>query len=195
MRCWILISVLLRSSAFLLPTHIDRHGLSSLKAQKKKKDNNSPIIATNRQARRNYEVLNTYIAGISLLGSEVKAIRDGKMNIRDGFVRPDKTGRGLSLLNAHIGKHTTSEFFNHEERRIRPLLLRKEECRKLRREVEIQGQGLTIIPLKAFFSDKNKIKIEIALCRGKNVRDKRDDIKAREAKKDNERMMKSFRAD
>ena len=166
--------------------------LTSLHAKSKKKPKAvSPIISTNRQARRNYEVLSTFDAGVSLLGSEIKAIRDGKLNLRDGFVRPDKTGRGLSLFNVHIGKHTTAEYFNHEERRVRPLLLRKEECRKLRREVEIKG--MTIVPLKAFYNDNNIVKVQIGLCRGKNVRDKRDTIKDREAKRDADRMVKTFR--
>ena len=163
------------------------------KSKKKKKPNNSPIISTNRQARRNYEVMTKYTAGISLLGSEIKAIRDGKMNLSDGFVRPDNKGRGMSLCNVHIGKHTTAEYFNHEERRVRPLLLRKEECRKLRREVEIKG--MTIVPLKAYFNDRNLVKVEIATCKGKNVRDKRNTIKDREMKRDTNRMMKNFRVD
>ncbi len=161
------------------------------KTKKKKKVNNSPIIATNRQARRNYEIMSTYDAGISLLGSEIKAIRDGKMNLQDGFVRPDKAGRGMSLHNCHIGKHSTGDYFNHEERRVRPLLLRKEECKKLRREIDIKG--MTIVPLKCYLNDKNMVKVQIGLCRGKNVRDKRNDIKDREMKRDTDRMMKSFR--
>ena len=169
-----------------------RSSPSSLYAKsKKKKKAPSPIIATNRAARRNYEVISTFDAGVSLLGSEIKAIRDGKMNIRDGFARPDKNGRGVSLYNVHIGKHTTGDYFNHEERRVRQLLLTKEECRKLRRETEIKG--MTIVPLKAFFNDKNMVKVQIGLCRGKNVRDKRDAIKDREMKRDTDRMMKSFR--
>lgn len=191
LKLLLLLAMIVNSVAFILPSSKSSFRTTYLQAKKKKTTGKSPIIATNRQARRNYEVLNTYVAGISLLGSEVKAIRDGKMNIRDGYVRPNKTDRGLSLYNTFIGKHANAEFFNHEERRARQLLLRKEECRKLRKEVE--NQGLTIVPLKAFFTEKNLIKIEIALCRGKNVRDKRNDIKAREAKRDNERMMKSFR--
>jgi SsrA-binding protein len=113
------------------------------------------------------------------------------MNLRDGFVRPDKEGRGMSLCNVHIGKHSTgSEFFNHEERRVRPLLLTKEECRKLRREIDIKG--MTIVPLKAYFKG-SRVKIKVGLCKGKNQRDKRNDIKDREQKRDDNRMMKSFR--
>jgi len=113
------------------------------------------------------------------------------MNLQDGFVRPDLSGRGMSLHNCHIGRHTTRDIFNHEERRIRPLLLRKEECKKLRRDIDIKG--FTIVPLKCYFNDKNLVKVQIGLCKGKNVRDKRDAIKDREMKRDTDRMMKSFR--
>lgn len=194
-----LLGISRRSESFTIPPITKQQNYSQQKflvtplyaRSKKKKKPPSNIISLNRQARRNYEVVSTYIAGVSLLGSEIKAIRDGKMNLRDGFVRPDKKGRGLSLLNVHIGKHTTAEYFNHEERRIRPLLLRKEECRKLRRESDFTG--MTIVPLKAFFNDNNLVKIEIGLCRGKNTRDKRADIKEREAKRDTQRMVKTFR--
>jgi SsrA-binding protein len=194
----------IQSSSFFLPqqslttfqrtqNEIKSNTSTSLdaKKQKKKKKPTSSVISTNRSARRNYEVVSTYTAGISLLGSEIKAIRDGKMNLRDGYVRPDKAGRGVSMYNVHIGKHTTAEYFNHEERRVRPLLLTKEECRKLRREIDIKG--MTIVPLKAFFNDSNRVKIEIGLCKGKNVRDKRNAIRDREAKKDAARMVKNFR--
>lgn len=192
---------LLGSNAFLASPypHVSRNLskqsqskiLISLQAKKKKKPNNSSLIASNRQARRNYEVLSTYDAGISLLGTEIKAIRDGKMNLQDGFVRPDLSGVGMSLHGCHIGKHSSAGFFNHEERRVRPLLLRKEECKKLRREIDIKG--MTIVPLKCYFNDKNLVKVQIGLCRGKNQRDKRTAIKDREMKRDTDRMMKSFR--
>ena len=166
--------------------------LLAKKSGKKKKKSNDGTIAVNRSAYRNYEIIDTLDAGISLLGSEVKSVRDGKMNIRDGFVRPERNGRTCILYNVHIGKHTmTSEYFQHEERRARTLLIRKEESRKLLQQVE--RQGMTIVPLKAYFNDRNIVKIQIALCKGKNVRDKRQDIKNREAKKDAERMIKSFR--
>jgi len=97
----------------------------------------------------------------------------------------------MSLHNCHIGRHTTGDYFNHEERRVRPLLLTKEECRKLRREIDIKG--MTVVPLKSYFNDKNLVKVQIGLCKGKNVRDKRNAIKDREMKRDTDRMMKSFR--
>lgn len=162
------------------------------KSNKKKKPK-SNVIALNRIAYRNYEIIETIEAGISLTGTEVKSIRDGKMNIRDGFVRaPLGGGRGLILFNVHIGKHSMSaEYFQHEERRARTLLVHKEEARKWKQRIE--QDGMTIVPLKAYFSDQNKVKVEIALCRGKNVRDKREDIKAREAKREDNRIIKNFR--
>lgn len=163
------------------------------KSGTKKKKKQDGTIAVNRAARRNYEVVTTYDAGISLLGSEVKAIREGKMNLGDGFVRPLNNGRSCTLYNVHIGKNPSSgEYFQHEERRPRPLLLNKEESRKLAKAVE--QQGFTIVPLKAYFSPRNQVKVKIGLCRGKNQRDKRNTIRDREMKKDAERMIKNFRA-
>lgn len=167
--------------------------LANKKSGTKKKKPNVGTITVNRVARRNYEVISTYEAGISLLGSEVKAIREGKMTLRDGYVRPYRGGRSCTLFNVHIGKNPSSgEFFQHEERRPRPLLLNKDESRKLTKAVE--RQGVTIVPLKAYFNSKNMVKIQIGLCRGKNQMDKRNTIRDREAKKDTERMIKNFRA-
>jgi len=131
-------------------------------------------------------------AGVALKGTEVKSIRDGKMNLGDGYVRPTKDGRSCLLYNVHIGKHDMSgEYFQHEERRERRLLVHKQQARKFLLQTETSG--MTIVPLKAYFNDDNKVKLEIALCRGKNVRDKRVDIKNREAKREEQRIIKSFR--
>lgn len=114
------------------------------------------------------------------------------MNIRDGWIKPNKNGRSCTLMNVHIGKHATAgEFFQHEERRPRDLLLHKGEARKLLQKTDKQP-GMTIVPLKAYWSDQNKVKFEIGLCRGKNFRDKREDIQEREGKREAERMMKNF---
>ncbi|CAB9500482.1 SsrA-binding protein [Seminavis robusta] len=164
----------------------------SAKRTKKKPKAKSNTICVNRQARRNYEVVETLEAGVSLVGTEVKSIRDGKMNLRDGYVRPTKDGRSCLLYNVHIGKHSMSgAYFQHEERRERRLLVHKNQARKFLQQVD--QAGMTIVPLKAYFNDDNKIKIQIALCRGKNVRDKRQDIKNREAKREEQRIIKSFR--
>jgi SsrA-binding protein len=158
----------------------------------KKKKSKSNVICVNRVARRNYEILDTMEAGISLKGTEVKSIRQGKMNLRDGYVRPSKNGRSCTLCNVHIAKYeSVGEYFQHEELRPRPLLLHKEQARKLLQQTE--QQGMTVVPLKAYFSDNNRVKIEIALCKGKNVRDKRADIKERETKRETNRIIKGFR--
>ena len=171
------------------PSHASSLHAKSGKKKKKPKDS---TIALNRQAYRNYEIIDTLEAGISLLGTEVKSIRDGKMNLRDGYVKASKDGRGCTLFNVHISKHRFSgEYFQHEEKRPRPLLVHKREARKLKQQTE--ADGMTVVPLKAYFNDDNRIKIQIALCRGKNVRDKRQTIKDREAKRETSRMVKNFR--
>lgn len=160
--------------------------------KKRKKKPPSGTIAVNRVAYRNYEIVDKLEVGISLLGTEVKSIRDGKMNLRDGYVRPLKNGRTCVLHNVHIGKHSQAgPYYQHEEKRSRTLLVHKEQARRLLQQVD--QQGMTIIPLKAYFNDRNKVKLEIALCRGKNVRDKRADIKERDAKREERRIIKSFR--
>jgi SsrA-binding protein len=131
-------------------------------------------------------------AGISLKGTEVKSIRDGKMNLQDAYVKVSKNGRTASLMNCHIGKHTMSgAYFQHEERRVRDLLIHANQARKLLQKTE--ASGMTIVPLKAYFNDENRVKLQIGLARGKNVRDKREDIKERDAKRETSRIIKNFR--
>lgn len=166
--------------------------LQAKKNKKKKKSPGSNVISVNRIAYRNYEIVDTLEAGIALKGTEVKAARDGKMTLRDGYVRATKNGRSAILYNVHIGKHDTAGiYFQHEEKRPRTLLVHKEQARKWKAQTE--QAGMTIVPLKAYFSDANFVKLEIGLCRGKNVRDKRADIKERDAKREAGRIMKSFR--
>ena len=196
---YIFLEIVTKSFSFISHTNaISRRGwfpdntLLSAKSGTKKKRPKDKIIAINRQARRNYEILETLEAGISLKGTEVKSIRDGKMNLGDGFVKTSKDGRTLTLMNVHIGKHTMSgAFFQHEERRPRTLLVHKDQARKWKQKTE--QASMTIVPLKAYFSDSNRVKIEIAVCRGKNVRDKREDIKQRDAKREDNRIIKNFR--
>jgi SsrA-binding protein len=166
--------------------------LGAAKGKGSKASKRGNVISVNRLAYRNYEILETYEAGVALMGTEVKAIRDGKLNLRDGYVRPTRNGRSCILHNVHIGKHSMAgEYFQHEERRPRPLLVHRHEARRLLQKTE--GMGMTIVPIKAYFSDNNQVKIEIALCRGKNVRDKRATIKERDAKREENRIIKTFR--
>ena len=139
----------------------------------------------NRKANYDYFVIEEYEAGIVLKGSEVKSIREGKANIKDsyGIIKNNE----VFLLNMHISKYDESSVFNHEENRTRKLLLHKKEIFKLRDKVEISG--LTIIPLKLYFS-KNKVKILLGLCKGKKNYDKRETIKNNDLKREIEKALK-----
>lgn len=162
------------------------------KSGTKKRKYNDGTICVNRAARANYEVVDTMEAGIVLKGTEVKAIRDGKMNIRDAFIRAAFDGRSLTMLNCHIGKHNfCGEYFQHEEKRPRTLLVHRTQARKWKQKTD--QAGMTMVPLKAYFNKENRVKLEIALCKGKNVRDKRDDIKNRDMKRETDRIIKGFR--
>lgn len=162
-----------------------------LSATKKKRPGDN-IIAVNRLAYRNYELIDTLEAGVSLLGTEAKSIRmKGSMNIRDGYIKCSKYGQA-TLHNVHIAKFKNAgPYFQHEEMRVRTLLLHKYEARKLFQRSE--NPGMTVIPIKAYFNDAGKVKLQIALCRGKNARDKRATIQAREAKREENRIIKNFR--
>ncbi len=146
------------------------------------------IISDNRQARFNYHILETYEAGVSLQGTEVKSIREGRVNLRDGYVlvRNDEAW----LLNVHISPYQkASDFFNHEPRRTRRLLLHKQEIRKLIGKVE--QQGLTLVPLKMYFK-RGWVKVDIALAQGKKLYDKRETIKRRDDKRAMQRAIKQY---
>ncbi|MEI6328652.1 MAG: SsrA-binding protein SmpB [Pseudanabaena sp.] len=145
------------------------------------------VLAENRQARFNYEILETYEAGIELLGTEVKAVKGGQANLRDayGIVRKGQ----IMLLNMYIPPHrTTSVYFNHEPTRTRRLLLHKIEMRKL--IAEVQQKGLTLVPLKVY-QKEGWIKVDLAVVRNKKLHDKREDMKKRDDKREIERVMKN----
>jgi len=150
-------------------------------------NNGYKIIADNRQARFQYEILETYEAGIQLVGTEVKSIRAGKVNLKDGFALI-RNGEAL-LMNVHISPHhTTSQIFNHDPRRTRKLLLRRDEIRKLVGKVE--QQGLTLVPLKMYLK-RGWVKVDIGLARGKKLHDKRDDMRKRQDQRDMQRALKN----
>jgi SsrA-binding protein len=157
-------------------------------AKDTKDESGYKIVSDNRQARFLYEILETYQAGIELKGTEVKSIRAGKVNLRDGYALI-RNGEAW-LINVHISPHTTTgEYFNHEPRRTRKLLLHKQEIRKLIGKVE--QQGLTLVPLKMYLR-KGIVKVDIALGRGKKLHDKREDMKRRDDKREMERAMKRY---
>lgn len=145
------------------------------------------IVSDNRQARFQYEILETYEAGIELVGTEVKSIRQGKVNLRDGFALV-RNGE-VFLHNVHISPHQTASLvFNHDPTRTRKLLLHRDEIRKLIGKVE--QQGLTLVPLKMYLK-RGWVKVDLALVRGKKLHDKREDLKRRQDKRDMERAIKN----
>lgn len=153
------------------------------------KDNESyKVVADNRQVRFRYEILETYEAGIELKGTEVKSIREGKVNLRDGYALI-RNGEAM-LLNVHISPYqSSSDYFNHDPRRTRRLLLHRQEIRKLIGKVE--QEGLTLVPLKMYLK-RGFVKITIALGKGKKLHDKRETLKQRQDKREMERAIKRY---
>lgn len=146
----------------------------------------SDINVKNKKAYFEYHILDKYIAGISLLGTEIKSIRSGKVNINDSFC--SFLNGDLYIRNMHISEYSHGSFYNHEARRDRKLLLTKKELKKLL--VKGEERGYTIIPLRMFISNRGFAKMEIALAQGKKDFDKRDTIKDRENKRELDRVMK-----
>ncbi|MBP6774052.1 MAG: SsrA-binding protein SmpB [Gemmatimonadaceae bacterium] len=144
------------------------------------------IIARNKRARHDYEILDTWETGIVLTGTEVKALRDGRANLTDAF-GVVKDGE-VYLLNLHIGAYGHGSNFNHEPTRTRKLLLHRREIRRLIGAVE--RQGLTLVPLDLYFL-RGRVKARLALVRGKQQHDKREDLKKRDADREIARAMRS----
>ena len=151
-------------------------------------DTEDPIemIARNKRARHDYEILDTWETGIVLSGTEVKALRDGRANLTDAFGIV-KDGE-VFLLNLHIGAYTQGNHFNHEPTRTRKLLLHRREIRRMIGAVE--RQGLTLVPLDLYFV-RGRVKARLALVRGKQQHDKREDLKKRDADREIARALRS----
>ncbi len=144
------------------------------------------VFCENRQARFNYEILETYEAGLELFGTEVKSIKAGQANLQDAYALV-RNGE-IVLLNMYVAPHhTTGKYFNHEPRRTRKLLMHKSEIRKLGGSVS--QKGLTLVPLRLYL-EKGWIKVAIALVRPKKLHDKREDIRKREDQREMARAMK-----
>jgi SsrA-binding protein len=143
------------------------------------------VAVRNRKARHEYHVLDTYEAGIVLQGTEVKSLRDGRANLQDAYARFDRGE--LWLLNLHISPYEAGNRFNHDPLRPRKLLLNRGELRKLIGQVE--QQGLTLVPLDIYFR-RGRAKATIARVKGKQLHDKREDLKRREHERDVEREFK-----
>ena len=144
---------------------------------------NSKVVTVNRKARHVYHLMERHEAGISLTGTEVKSIRNGGFTLTDSYVRLE--GGEAFLVDAHIGLYNHSTVENHAPKRVRKLLLHRKEIRKL--DGKTRTSGITIVPTKAYF-DKGKVKVEIALARGKRDYDKRQDLK----KQTDQRMIRDY---
>ncbi|EAP86176.1 SsrA-binding protein SmpB [Croceibacter atlanticus] len=148
------------------------------------------INIKNRKAKFDYEILDTYTAGIKLVGTEIKAIRDGKASIAESFCEFNDAEE-LFVINMTIQEYSHATHFNHNPKSERKLLLNRSELKKLHKEV--RNSGLTIIPLKVFINDRGFAKMNIGLAKGKKLYDKRDAIKDRENKKRLDRIQKAYK--
>lgn len=144
------------------------------------------VIAVNRRARHEYFIEETYEAGIALTGTEVKSLRNGKGNLQDSFalIRNNE----VLLENCHISPYEFGNRFNHEPLRTRKLLMHKDEIVRLFSKV--REKGLTLVPLRLYFDTRGRVKVEIALAKGKKLYDKREDIAKRDAVREVNRVMR-----
>lgn len=149
------------------------------------------INIKNKRARFEYELLETFTAGIVLAGTEIKSIRYGKASISESFCEFNDRGE-LFVINMQIDEYSHASHFNHKPKAERKLLLNKRELKKLHKEVKTTG--LTIVPLTLFINDRGLAKIQIALAKGKKLYDKRETIKDRDNKRNLDRIKKSFNA-
>lgn len=149
-----------------------------------KEPRNFKVVADNRRARYEYEIGEVLEAGLALTGTEVKSLRTGKATIAESYVGVTRD-RQVELINANIPEYLQANRFNHEPRRPRRLLLKSRQIAKLAQGVE--REGMTIVPLKIYFNERGRAKIEIALARGKKLHDKRESLKEKDVARDMER--------
>ncbi|MBB3972374.1 SsrA-binding protein SmpB [Hansschlegelia beijingensis] len=144
------------------------------------------IVADNRKARHNYEIGDTIEAGIALVGTEVKSLRQGKATIGESYA--GEYNGEMYLYNAYIPEYLQANRFNHETKRPRKLLLHRNQINKL--SGAVTREGMTVVPLKIYFDDRGRAKVEIALARGKKLHDKREADKERTWNRDKARIMR-----
>jgi len=147
------------------------------------------IITENRKAFHNYEILEKFEAGIALLGSEVKSIREGKANLKDSYV--NIRSAEAFLINSHIALYSNASYNNHEPERERKLLLHRRQIKKL--DQKIKERGLSLIALKMYYNKKGYVKVEIALAKGKRVWEKKQKIKEKDIKREVDRELKYYK--
>ena len=161
---------------------------TSAMAKKKKVKDENTLICANKRARFEFEILETFEAGIALLGSEVKALRQGGATIGESYARLQ--GREIVLVDSYIPQFTQASIFNHETRRARKLLLHKREIKGL--DQQMSRKGLTLVPMRMYFTKRGFVKVMLGLGRGKKLFDKRQDMKAKTDKRDMERGRKEL---
>ncbi len=155
-----------------------------------KKDTKKNLVFKNRKAFHDFTILETLEAGIMLEGSEVKAIRDGRINLKDSFVRIIKGE--VFILNMHISHlSTTHTTYRPDERKDRKLLLHSKQIAKL--YAKVTKDGITLIATKLYFNDKNMIKVEVATAQGKKLHDKREDLKAKTMQRETQQILKGIK--
>lgn len=152
-----------------------------------KPESNQRVIAQNRKARFNYQIGETFEAGIALTGTEVKSLRQGKATITESYA--DARNGELWLINANISEYLQGGRFNHPPKRARKLLLHRRQINKLVGAVE--REGMTLIPLKLYFNEKGRAKLELALARGKKLHDKRETERKRSWERERGRLMRA----
>lgn len=157
------------------------------KKSSNKPEINNGVVAENRRARFDFQVLDTLEAGLMLHGTEVKSLRVGQAQIAESYASPEKGE--LWLINAHIPEYLQANQFNHEERRPRKLLVSKKELVRLQQEVDRKGN--TIVPLKLYFNERGVAKLLLGLAKGKNKADKRETEKNRDWNREKSRLMKT----
>src|SRR3954464_9443652 len=150
-------------------------------------DRKLKIVADNRKARFNYEIGEVFEAGIALTGTEVKSLRQGKGSIGESYA--DARGGELWLVNANIAEYLQGGRFNHAPKRVRRLLLHRRQINKLSGAVE--REGMTLVPLKLYFNEKGRAKVELALARGKKLYDKRETEKKRSWDRERGRLLRA----
>jgi SsrA-binding protein len=156
--------------------------------EKTEREKAEKIVAENRKAYHDYHILDTFEAGVALLGTEVKSIREGRVNLRDSFARVE--AGEVFIYNVHISPYSHRGYADHEPTRRRKLLLRREEIRRLvGKTVE---KGMTLVPVRMYFKN-GRVKIAVSLARGKKAHDKRETIKRREAERETRAAIKERR--
>lgn len=146
------------------------------------------IVADNRRARFDYDLLETFEAGLQLFGTEVKSLRDGKASLGESYISVERGE--LFLINAHIPEYDQANRFNHEPKRHRKLLMHRKQIGRL--AGALQRQGMTIVPLKLYFNDRGIAKLEIALAKGRKLHDKREAKKAQSWEREKSRVLREY---